>query len=287
MLGALCALAAGLPSGKAQSHYPAGLEGLGAGILPEPGWYVRHYTVVYRSTRLNDVDGQEVPVDFRNFSVVNALRPTWASNWRFLDGEYGCSAYVPLVFSDVLATGFHDDALGLGDVLVEPVTLTWRRDRYAVMAGYAFWAPTGHDDSGAVVPGLGLWTQMFSLGGTWHPDAEGRWEFSALCRYEFNSEARRQDVSPGDTFTLEWGAGYAPSSAWAMGFAGYFQRQLFSDDGTGLHVAEMDSVIGLGPEVRHTWERIGLTASMRYAYEVVASDRPQGHTLVFTLTKKL
>jgi hypothetical protein len=47
-----------------------------------------------------------------------------------------------------------------------------------------------------------------------------------------------------------------------------------------------DNVVGVGPEFVWFWQKAGLFVSLRYGYEVLAEDRPQGHRGTLTLTKK-
>ena len=50
---------------------------------------------------------------------------------------------------------------------------------------------------------------MLTAGVTWYIDQEKTWSVSALNRYEFNTEQRDTDVTPGQAYTLEWGIGKA------------------------------------------------------------------------------
>ena len=58
---------------------------------------------------------------------------------------------------------------------------------------------------------------MQTAGATWYIDEEKTWAVSALNRYEFNTEQRDTDVTPGQTYTLEWGISktVARSLTWA------------------------------------------------------------------------
>ena len=56
--------------------------------------------------------------------------------------------------------------------------------------------------------------------------------------------------------------------------------------GTGA-AASQSHVVGVGPEISTFWAKPGLFTSLRYVWEADAKDRPQGHTITLTLTKRL
>jgi hypothetical protein len=85
--------------------------------------------------------------------------------------------------------------------------------------------------------------------------------------------------------TMEWGISKAVTKTVDLGLVGYYQQETTEDSGTGAATA-LSHVVGVGPEVSVFWEKIGLVSTLRYIYEADAKDRPQGHTVVLTLTKR-
>lgn len=288
--GALALPALALAQPSFTGLYPIGVEGLKSGTLPPPGFYLRDYNLAYYSDRLNDAHGDKVPVDFEAFVYANAIRPIWITDFKILGANYGCDVLVPFLYKNVKVGGDRDDTFNLGDIFIEPVTLSWHWQRADAGIGYGIWAPTGNVDQGSLTGGTGqdTWTHMFTAGGTVYFDAEKTWALSALARYEINHESDDYNITPGDVLSLEGGLSKAFTPAFEAGVWAFYQGQVTEDDAdAGVLVSrEKDQVVGVGPEVVWFWEKAGLFVSLRYAYEVLAEDRPEGHRGTLTLTKK-
>jgi hypothetical protein len=70
-----------------------------------------------------------------------------------------------------------------------------------------------------------------------------------------------------------------------VGAIGYYQQQVTTD--SGQSVAARDRVAGIGPEISAFFPSAMLGVSVRYAYDFLADNRLQGHTVTLTITKKL
>jgi hypothetical protein len=272
-------------------HYPAGVEGVKAGTLPPPGLYLRNYTIGYWS---DDLEVGGLPADF-NFdlsAVVMAPRLVWITNAKVFGGFYGADILIPFGYVDWEqgvkgAPGYgEDDYFGLGDIFVEPVTLSWHGDRYDAGVGYGFWADTGDfDRDRPAVIWKGFWSHMLTAGGTWYPDVARKWSISLLNRYEFHHEHDDFDITPGQTLTMEWGISRVVTPNVEIGVAGYYQQQTTDDEGPTAGDVK-DHVVALGPEINVAFAKVGLFASLRYNHEIDANDRPKGHACTLTLTKR-
>lgn len=280
LLSAACLLA--LPQRLfAQNHYPAGVEGIKAGSLPPPGFYLRDYNYFYFSDKLKGG-----PPNFDLFAYVQAPRAIWITDFKILGGYYGMDVLVPFVYTDLRAGGFENDSFGLGDIHVEPITLSWHVGQFDAAVGYAFWAPTGDFDAKRPDrPGKGFWSHMLTAGGTWYVDKEKTWAASILNRYEFHTEIEDTPITPGNTWTLEWGLSKSITKIIDVGVVGYYQKQTTEDDGPGASNVR-EHVVALGPEISAFCPRLGLFTSLRYLKEFEAKDRPEGHTVALTLTKR-
>ena len=125
---------------------------------------------------------------------------------------------------------------------------------------------------------------MLTAGGTVYFDKEKTWALSLLNRYEFSQEEDHTSVTPGNQWTLEWGISKSIKPTIDVGVVGYYQLQTTMDSGADAS-RERDQVLAFGPEINAFCPNLGLFTSLRYNYEVMAKDRPQGQTLVLTLTK--
>ena len=126
---------------------------------------------------------------------------------------------------------------------------------------------------------------MLTAAATWYIDADKTWAVSALNRYEFNTEQRNTDITPGQAYTLEWGASKTLFKTLDVGAIGYYQQQVTTDSGAGS-TGNRDRVAGAGGEVSVVFPKAMLFISGRYVYEFMAEDRAQGHTITLTLTKR-
>ncbi|NGZ07721.1 MAG: transporter [Magnetococcales bacterium] len=272
-----------------EGHYVHGVEGIKAASLPPPGLYWRWYNVFYQADTLKDKNGNKVPVglDAEVFATVNRL--IWITKNRFLGADYGMDVIVPLINVDLDLTtpGLDFDKFGLGDITIEPVLLSWHGANWDAAAALGFYVPTGnYQATNPASPGKEFWTTMFTLGGTWYPDAQKEWSLSLLSRYETHSERDGTDVRLGDDFHFEWGVGRKVTDLMEVGMAGYAQWQITDDRGTGTNT-NRDQVFGIGPELVTAIPALQSSLSVRGVFEFGAEDRPQGAILALTLTKPL
>ena len=277
------------------AHYVPGVEGIKAASLPPPGIYLRDYNVAYYSDRLNDGSGHQVSgVDAKAFIYANVPRLLWITDTQILGGNLGVDALLPLQYTDLdIKAGpntiIDHSTFGIGDAFFEGTWSTHPKHwDFSLAAG--FWAPTGNSsDQPPQVPstmaGLGYWTVMFTAGATYYFDEGKKWALSALNRYEINTEKEGTDITPGQAYTLEYGASYAISPTVDVGVAGYYQQQVTEDSGTGS-ISARDRVAGVGPEVSVFYPKYTLGWSLRYAYEFMSESRLQGHTAALTITKR-
>ncbi|HOW66735.1 MAG TPA: transporter [Candidatus Paceibacterota bacterium] len=281
-IAASALLAGAVQAQPVASHYPVGVEGIKGASLPPPGLYARDYNIFYTAN-----DFPDGPAHFDAFVYVNAPRLIWMSPWKILGATYGADVIVPFGYSDLKIEGQKFSTFGLGDIQVEPLLLSWNRDRYDIAFGYAVWAPTGDfDRNDPSCQGAGFWSHMLTLGGTLFFDAEKTWALSLLNRYEFNHENDDIDITPGQVYTLEWGLSKSLKKTIDVGVIGYYQQQTTDDSGSGAVYDRSvhDRVFGIGPEISLFCPKLGLFTALRYNYEFSAEQRPEGHRIALTFT---
>ena len=264
------------------AHYPAGAEGIKGASLPPPGLYFRDYNFFYSADRFNDG-----PPNFKMVAYVNAPRLIWMTDLQILGANYGMDVIVPFGYMNYRLPNGWNEYSGLGDVEFEPLLLSWHLTQFDFSAGYAVWAPTGHFSTSR--PDMfiqGFWSHMLTLGGTWYADKEKTWAFSLLNRYEICHQQQDTEINPGQVYTLEWGFSKALNKTTDVGLIGYYQQQTTEDTGARKASDKLDSKVGIGPEVSVVWPDLGLITSLRYAYEFGARERPEGHLVSLTLTKR-
>lgn len=264
------------------AHYPAGAEGIKAGSLPPPGIYFRDYNFFYNANKFQDLGAP-----FEIFGYINAPRLIYMTDFKILGADYGLDVIVPFGYMNWKVGDQRNTYFGLGDIQVEPLLLSWHFKQFDVAGGYAFWAPTGDFDASR--PDLfiqGFWSHMLTLGGTWYPDEAKTWALSVLNRYEFCHQQQDTGVDPGQVYTLEAGISKNFRKTIDVGVIGYYQQQTTKDTGANAFSDRLDRKFGVGPEVSTFCTKLGINASLRYAYEFEARERPQGSLVTLTLTKR-
>jgi hypothetical protein len=276
-----CILIAGAGFAQAQTHYPAGVEGIKGSSLPPPGVYFRDYNYIYFSDNFKNG-----PPEFDLVAYVQAPRLIWITGQKVLGGYYGADVIVPFAYQDLEVPGFSASDFNVADIFVEPITLSWHLQQFDYSFGYGFWAPTGDfSPIDPVSPGKGFWTQMLTGGVTYYPDKAKTWSISALNRYEINQENDDTGIKPGQYWTLEWGLAKSLSKTVDLGLAGYYQAQTTLASGQGASDVK-DHVVGIGPEITLVCPKLGLNTSVRYLRETGAQNRPEGNTFNITFTRR-
>ena len=273
-----------------KGHYVPGVEGIKAGSLPPPGVYWRSYNIFYNSGSLRAGDGKELPLNFDVSVFATANRFIWITDKKVLGGYFGMDAIVPLVNTDLKigALGVNDSEFSLGDIFLEPVTLSWHGPRYDAGLGVGFYAPTG--SYGITEPasaGMDFWTTMLTFGGTVYLDPARLWSLSALGRYEINSAKGETAVKPGQDFLFEYGLARTVGKFWDLGLSGYCLWQVTDDGGADMNwdASVHDRVFALGPEVSVFIPKAKAFLSFRTVFETGARDRSQGNATTVTFTK--
>jgi hypothetical protein len=250
-------------------HYPAGSEGILAGSLPPPGFYVRDYNSFYIydevPTFFND---QEETSKFIQFDYVQTPRLIWITPLHFLGTDFGMAARIPFAYQQYThgagsSSGFPgppsgstgtatERQFGLSDIQIEPIIFSWRLKHFDITTSASFWAPTGQFNKDNNYEfynlGQGYWTYSFSLGATWYPDAKKTWAISVLNHYDINtaqysslievipSPAHPLGIAPfdttiGDIYTLEWGVSKTLVKRLDVSMTGYYQQQVTPTEG--------------------------------------------------------
>ena len=129
---------------------------------------------------------------------------------------------------------------------------------------------------------------MPTLGVTWYPDTDKGWALALVNYYEIHTRNHRLDITPGHSYTLEWGLSKTVSAPIDLGIIGYYQQQVTQDSGRGVASGPKarDHVFGVGAEVNTFMSQLPMFVTLRYVRELAANDRPQGNTVTITLTKR-
>jgi hypothetical protein len=264
-------------------HYVGGTAGLDVAGAPPPGFYVRDFNYFYGAHK---IDG--VPVDADVFYFAQAPRLIYVASGELLGASYGAHLTIPFIYKSVSTPVASESQFDLGDVQVNPIQLMWNWNPLEFAFGYGMFIPSGNFDGRTALkrltsPSKGFWSHMLIASGGWRIDKARNWMISLTGHYELCQEQEQTRITPGDAFTLEWGLGRSLGRGVQAGVTGYYLQQLHADTGAAASKARL-SALGIGPEVTAFWPSHGWGVTLRYAYELEARNRPQGHLGLLILT---
>jgi len=290
--------AAMLLAGRARAqqeigHKILGSLGLQAGSQAPTGLYLIDQFAYYHSNELVDRNGHALPVGLDADLLANGLGASVSLELPRIATFVNASVSVPLVYLN--ASTQHPrlsaEPRGVGDLYVQPLKLGWRPGPLELVAGYAFYAPTGSfDDEGTTGLGRSQWTQEFSVGGTFNFGPGNSVNLSALTSLDIYGTKIGIDLRRGDTLQIQGGLGATVLRRVDIGVAGYGLWQVTDYGGSALPVdlrSARDRVFGVGPEIDLTVPSALGRLTLRYTHDVAGQTRPLGGLLVVGWTARI
>jgi len=270
-------------------HKLPGLIGLDAARIPEPGLYVADRIVSYSANEIRDRGGNIIPVNgFDMHALANGVGIAYTVKLKRSSFSLSMAASAPIAR---LRLNIQDqpeaslDRFGLTDIYIQPARLGWRSNRFDVVGAYSLYLPT---DQSLLAGGKGLssgqTTHEFSAGGTAYFKNDRTAFLTALASYDINRRKRDIDITRGNVFQIQGGAGVSLfDRRIETGVAGYWLRQVSADHGADLPPllqGVRDRVYGIGPEVAVMMKTIRSQIRMRYEWDLGVQSRPRGNIFV-------
>jgi hypothetical protein len=291
-------LAALLATGRARAqqqvgHKILGTLGLQAGSQAPTGLYLIDQFAFYHSNELVDRNGRALPVGLDANALVNGLAASVSVELPRIATFVSASVSMPLVDLDASTQTprLSVEPRGVGDLYVQPLKLGWRPGSFDLVAGYAFYAPTGSfDDEGTTGLGRSQWTQEFSVGGTFRFGPGKSVNLSALTSFDIYGTKIGIDQRRGDTLQIQGGLGVTVLRLVDMGIAGYGLWQVTDYGGSALPVnlhGARDRDFGVGPEIDLAVPPALGRLTLRYTHDILGQTRPLGGLLVVGWTARL
>lgn len=295
-LFALAFLSSASPSlAQQKGQWVPGQFGLNAGVAPDPGFTYQEMTINYSASQLNDSNGNKIP-------GITGTYGFWAveSIFMYVPKLKILGAYLVPYYTLTLANGSLDADLGnppkfsgnaggegVGDMYFQPLNLAWHLKRADIMAGDGFFAPTGRFTPGAKNNiGSGYWGNDITGNATVYLSKNKGTQINLASIWEIHGEKRGTNITPGQTFTMEWGLGQTLplkkdfSRLFQVGVVGYDQYQTTQNGGL-TKIFPYYSNQAIGVQSNFIMPPRGLNFFFKYYWEYHALATTQGRTIVF------
>ena len=301
-----CMFLVGASSVLAQQkgQWVPGQFGLNAGVIPDPGITYANLALNYSASQLNGPNGNNIPGINGTYSFwVDENILYYVPKHKFLGGyfmpyialNYANGELVANITGTNLTTG--GGGSGFADTYVQPINIGWHfGKRVDFNAGYAFVAPTGRFTAGASNNvGSGYWGNDITSGTTLYITKNHGTTANLATAWEIHGQKSGTNITPGQTFTDEWGIGQVlplkknMSMLAQLGLVGYDQWQVSKSSGTltvaGIPIPEGSipfySVHAIGVQANFILPAKNVVGFFKYYDEYHALARPQGRTIVF------
>ncbi len=291
LIGALMLFA---PSAFAQlgSENLRGDYGMKSGSQGPPGLYVGNMFYFYRTDTVKGLSGNELSkVNAKIDVFANLILGNYVTKKKILGGSYAFAAALPILNSALALPSLDLGAQtwGLADMYIKPFELGWHFEKADVVAGYAFFAPTGRFSAGATDnTGLGMWSNEFSAGTTIYFDRDRKWHAASTGFYEIHTSKQDLDFRTGDVLTLEGGVGRTFLKGYAnAGLAYVGQWKVTEDSGkdvSPLVQGKKGSMFALGPELNMPVGKRGVFLGFKYLFDARSRLATSGNYLALSLT---
>lgn len=278
-------LSAAQAAENGNTQYGPGASQFFAGAFPPyPGVYFLSQTNHYRSNRLNDGNGDKIPIDFDVKTVAETMRFLYISPVEFAGGNLMGQLVVPLVNIDLSLPFVSSQEFGLADV-VGTFGVTWHPDpNNTFSVGMDISAATGkYDVNDPASPGLNHWSFQPALGYHYF-DPQGL-ELGAVARVIFNTENPETDYRTGNELVIDYAIGWN-FDKWRVGAVGYYLQQLTDDSGpTAPADGHRGKGFAIGPSISYSFNP-ALQLSASWQHDFIAENRPQGDAIWFNIATK-
>lgn len=259
----------------AGSYYFAGADGsFMVAVPPDPGFAVASQTLIFGGNVDRAVLNGRATVGLNAFAVFNFVAGTYTFEQPVLGGRLQVGAAVPVAYStatlglqvrDVGSFSGSASDTHIGDSILTPVALYWNFGEFNAKLAQLVVAPTGHYDPAATVNvGRNYWAFDTQTALTWFHKATGT-EISILPGLMINTTNPATDYRTGTEFHLDFMVNQFVTEDIALGFQGYWYKQISGDSGAGAKLgAFMGESVGIGPAA------LWAPASLKGRYTVIA-----------------
>jgi hypothetical protein len=266
-------------------HYPPGQSGIRGAATPDAGFVYTNFSRFFTNLQLTDGSGHPVQ-DLDELRFANISMFALTTDFELFGMRYGALMGVPFSTGNLQPSA--DDALsddfGLGDVLLTPLSLYGKNDRFDYQVQLTFWTASGDFEPGGTRNrGSGFSALVYSLGGVFYPGGDrGNWSLSAIARIEQNFEQTGSGITPGNDIVVDWGIGKVVPVFGRnvdMGVSGFGAWQVSSQTGpAGSAEPDRYRYYGIGPEASMPLTK-SVSMRIRAQWEFGSRNVVQGNNL--------
>jgi hypothetical protein len=304
-----------------KSVYPPGFRASMSGFVPPaPGTYLGIYKYFYSgeasgaaaaSATLGHFGGNfsvQADMEVEAVTLIEIPNVLWMTPHKILGGKLGFGAFVPIGWQDVsvdvdaLETltlpalgvslqraaqfSVSQDTIEFGDPLAMAL-LGWDRGNLHWNVAGVVNIPIGaYDKTSLTNLGFNHWAFDTTASATWFDHHKGL-EASIAAGIQYNFENPDTKYKSGTELHLEGAVMKHFSKAFAVGVAGYHNKQLTGDSGAGAVLGSFKGrVSALGPNINYNFKFRGtpMFTTARWLHEFDVKNRMKGDTAFFTLT---
>jgi len=229
-------------------HYGVGSMASFIDVLPGvPGaWGVANFVTYYdgnagkTKTLLN---GGQIVLGMHAQAWVDTPLALHETKAKLLGGDYGFGIGIPIIKLEVEGTVTapdgrtyeeHDSATGLGDIVVYPLMIVWKKNDLKYVAQFGVYAPTGAYEEGRLANlGKNYWTFEPAAAVSWLSSKIGT-EVTAYAGFDFNTRNNATDYLSGNSFhfdgTVAQHLPLGKNSVIGVGANIFYFRQITADD---------------------------------------------------------
>ena len=234
------------------STYPIGAENHLAGAAPPPGVYVLEYVNVYSADRLNDGQGNAIPVPgFKVDAVAAATRIAWVTDKPVLGGQLVAHTILPLVNVKVSVAGQSSSRTGLGDVTVGTGVAWHHSPQLHSVAALDLVLPVGSYDAARPVNIGRNYASLQPLYLVSWIDPNGL-NADAKIGLSLNRTNKDTDYRSGNELNVDYALGWGLGNGWVVGVGGNVYQQLSNDKLNGQSLpGSKGRAYSIGPNLKY------------------------------------
>lgn len=258
-------------SAFSQGHYSGSSFNPGDYFAPHAGWIIPVYygyanmnyynsSGVKSDQIINPVPGDPTSLHIQQNVKTNSfiVMAIYGGKEKVLGADWGMmiiptlnspTANIALdYYSNQTGEGsysFIHKTIGFGDMYIQPVWLSWTKNKWSYAVNYGVWAPTGrykpHDLDNA---GLGYWSHNIRLAARIKPVS--KLSVSLASTLELNHWQKDTDFKEGNHLTVDFGGSYILDNRNdEIGLFSHYSSQISKDKGTEGGILS-DHIWGIG-----------------------------------------